>query len=118
MLKRHPDRTRGEVNEPAVVGAIIDMGYCLNLFETKALILVKEAYELLCSSTDELPQNKPIRKDSDLLLRYLDCAVFETLHAYNEFHGYRSYDSLRGGFLEGKALYPNAGFNDKNHIQI
>jgi len=118
MLKEHPERTRGVVNEPAVVGAIIDLGYCLNLFESKSLIIVKEAYELLCSTTDEIPQNKPIKKDSDLLLRYLDCAVFEILHTYNEFQGYRPYDSLRGGFLEGKELYPNAGFKDKNHIQI
>ena len=30
----------------------------------------------------------------------------------------RAYDSVRGVFWEGKPLYPNAGFAEKNHIQI
>ena len=30
----------------------------------------------------------------------------------------RDYDSVRGVFWEGKPLYPNAGFAEKNHIQI
>lgn len=119
VLRDNPKRNKGSiVKEPAVLGAIIDLGYCLNLFESKSLMLVKGAYELLCSSAEELPQNKSIKEDSDLLLRYLDCAVIETLHAYNKTHDYRPYDSVRSGFIEGKELYPNAGFKDKNHIQI
>ena len=29
-----------------------------------------------------------------------------------------SYDSVKGVFWEGQELYPNAGFREKNHIQI
>ena len=51
VLRDNPERNKGSlVKEPAVLGAIIDLGYCLNLFESKSLILVKEAYELLRSS--------------------------------------------------------------------
>ena len=37
------------------------------------------------------------------------------------FHGCdqsRPYDSVRGVFWEGHEIYPNAGFSEKNHIQI
>ena len=30
----------------------------------------------------------------------------------------RSYDTVRGAFWEGEELYPNAGFKEKNHVQI
>jgi len=30
-----------------------------------------------------LPENKRIGNNNDLLLRYLDCAVIETLHLFN-----------------------------------
>ncbi|MDD2510163.1 MAG: hypothetical protein PHP26_02370 [Syntrophomonas sp.] len=117
-LSKNPHLGKGFIQEPAVLGAIIDLGYCLNLFESKSLMLMKQSYDLLSKSTTELPQNKSVGSDSDLLLRYLDCAVIEYLHAYNKLNGYRSYDSVKGGFIEGKELYPNAGFKEKNHIQI
>jgi len=28
------------------------------------------------------------------------------------------FDSVRAAYIEGEELYPNAGFNDKNHIQL
>ncbi|GBR75667.1 hypothetical protein NO2_0318 [Candidatus Termititenax persephonae] len=49
---------------PAVIGAIISLGNCLNLLEEKP------------------------------------------------------YDTVRGVFWEGQALYPSASFREKNHIQI
>ncbi|HEV9036455.1 MAG TPA: hypothetical protein VGQ51_07545 [Puia sp.] len=33
-------------------------------------------------------------------------------------HGEPPFDSVRGVFVEGRELYPGAGFQDKNHIQI
>jgi hypothetical protein len=67
---------------------------------------------------DELPINKPIEKETDLLLRHLDCAVIENLHTVRKELDLDSFDSVRGVFWEGKPLYPNAGFREKNHIQI
>lgn len=118
MLKEIPNRTRGSIEKPAVLGAVIDLNYCLNLFDSASLLLVKQSYELLRIKAKILPENKKSRDNSDLLLRKLDCAVIETLHAFNRANNYRPYDSVRGGFSEGQELYPNAGFKDKNHIQI
>jgi hypothetical protein len=107
---------------PPSFGAIIDLGHCLNLIEAKSLGIVKAAYELFKNTQEKaglpLPKNKPIGDERDLLLRKLDCAVIETIHAYNKEKGHLDYDSVRGVFWEGSDLYPNAGFKEKNHIQI
>jgi hypothetical protein len=51
-------------------------------------------------------------------LRDLDCAVFETIHKIRKEENDPVYDSIRGVFWEGEELYPNAGFREKDHIQI
>jgi hypothetical protein len=120
MLKESPNRGKGKVESPAVLGAIIDLGNCLNLMEIETLQLVRLAYDTLTDSLlahgDELPQNIPgYNGGNDLLLRHLDCAVIEILHKINDG---REFDSIRGLFFEGEELYPNAGFKTKTHIQI
>jgi len=66
-----------------------------------------------------MPKNeKSLHEETDLLIRKLDCAVIETIHAFNDEQKKKPYDSVRGVFWEGKDLYPNAGFKEKNHIQI
>lgn len=46
------------------------------------------------------------------------CAVIETAHGIAKQLGKPEYDSVRGVFFEGNDLYKNAGFKEKNHIQI
>jgi hypothetical protein len=121
-LMRHPDRCSEKIKEPAVIGAIINLGNCLNLLDAKAIHLVKEAnslYENICTdNTLPLAQNKAGGNSKDLLLRYRDCAVIELLHASRERQQEPPFMSVRGMFTEGKPLYENAGFHEKNHIQI
>jgi hypothetical protein len=95
---------------------------CLNLLQRDALILLQNAYDsfkLLHSDSKlkDFPKNKPI-KGNDKLLRRLDCAVIETIHLLNSRSNEQQYDSVRGVFFEGEDLYPDAGFKEKNHIQI
>lgn len=68
--------------------------------------------------TEPLPQNTSGGSKEDLLHRELDCFVIQSLHQYRLKRGLRPYDSVRGVFWEGKLLYPDAGFREKNHIQI
>jgi hypothetical protein len=63
-----------------------------------------------------MPQNKG--GDADLTLRELDCAAIQSLHKSIKENKEKEFDSVRGVFWEGKRLYPNAGFREKNHIQI
>ena len=104
------------------VGAIIDLGYCFDLTDSAYLQELKDAYEsmveLYKESELELPQNTPIGKSTDLLIRKLDCAVVQTALTYNKKANAHPYDSVKGVFWEGQELYPNAGFREKNHIQI
>jgi len=113
---------KAPIKKPAVIGAIIDLGFCLNLLETGSLQIVKAAYDMLVETQRkagyELPVNKPLRTGTDLIFRHLDCAVIENIHTYNSQQGKPGYDTIRGVFFEGNDLYLNADFKEKNHIQI
>ena len=116
-------RRRGRVKRPAVVGAIIDPGVCLNLLDRNHLELVGRAYvDLVKTSADAgrpLPLNVRLPHRRDLLLRRLDCAVINACRASRlRDVNFPPFDSVRPAFVEGEPLYPNAGFNDRNHIQL
>ena len=105
---------------PAVVGAVIDLGNCLDLLNAASIELVEKAYAYLklLRKTEgvPLPSNVNLPGSSGLVLRKLDCAVINFLHetiAQDD-----PFDSVRAAFLEGELVYPRAGFRRKNHIQI
>lgn len=111
-----------KIKTPAVIGAVIDLGYCLNLLDSTYISALKNEYALflieayLCGDT--IPQNKDIKGNTDLLLRYLDCAVIEHLHDSRNFTKEIPFDSVRGVFFEGNPIYPTSGFHEQSHIQI
>ncbi len=109
-----------EIEAPAVLGAVIHLKHCLDLTEYKNLQILKNGYETLKISLDaerlSLPENKKLANSNEFLMRYLDCAVIEMIHKIND--STNKYDSVRGMFLEGNSPYPNAGFKEKNHVQI
>jgi hypothetical protein len=113
-------RKGSKIKKPVVIGAILDLGYCLDLLDYKNLEFVKFGYSMLEStlsaSKTPMPQNKG--DDADLTLRELDCAAIQSLHKSINDDNEKEFDSVRGVFWEGKRLYPNAGFREKNHIQI
>lgn len=110
------------IDEPAVIGAVIDLGFCLNLLDSYNIQMLKKQYDIFeakMSIVDaEMPRNKDIKGNSDLLLRYLDCAVIEDLHNERMKNNERKFDSVRGVFLEGKPIYETSGFKEQSHIQI
>ncbi len=120
FLKDNPARNHQNIKNPAVIGAAIDLGFCFNLMETESLASLKNTYGIIRQKLGrKLPKNKPGGKGgSDLLLRNLDRLVIETTHTLIEEAGMTPYDTVRGLFFEGEELYPNAGFREKNHIQI
>lgn len=120
-LKENPPKGKeNSIKEPAVLGVVLDLGFCLDLLDSEYLKVLKASYDFLCKSNEKygkkIPEN--ITKNGELLLRNLDCAVIETTHLLNKELGKDAYDSVRGVFLEGSDLYKNAGFKEKNHIQI
>lgn len=123
FIKNNPGRCQTRIKDPSVVGAIIDLGNCLNLLDSRYIKIVEEGHDILVTTTHQsgfdLPQNiRPKRDEKDLLLRKLDCAVIETVHASNDQNSQAPFDTVRGIFEEGDELYPNAGFRKMSHIQV
>jgi len=107
-----------KISDPAVLGAVIDLTNGLNLVHTEAYALVKEAFsalELACKAAGQpLPKNRGFLES----LRYLDSAVFETLHALREESNKEPFTSVRAFFPEGEPVFPGAGIRERDHIQI
>jgi hypothetical protein len=119
-LREHSNRSKAPVKTPAVIGAVIDLGFCLDLLDFQNLQMLKETYQTLLRSdpNGELPRNRSVGNAGDLLLRDLDCAVIEAVHMRRRRKGQQPFDSVRSVFYEGGELYPNAGFREKDHVQI
>ncbi|TAD90475.1 MAG: hypothetical protein EAZ99_06445 [Alphaproteobacteria bacterium] len=109
----------GRYSKAAVIGAVIDLGNCLDLMSAENLKLLSEMYKefrktLRKTGISNLPRNfspKGKRKN-DKLFRKLDCAVISYLHENEVF------DSVRGLFIEGRPAFPGSGIMQKTHIQI
>ncbi len=105
-----------------VLGAILDLGHCLNLTDSGSTNLLKSGYEYLKLQYDAkgelLPENTRPNKSGDKLLRNLDCAIIESLHQLNEMDKSENFDSVRGIFFEGDPIVPGSEFREQTHVQI
>ena len=118
-------RESSSVKVPAVLGAVIDLGNCLDLMNRQSIPILKSGYDWLKKSYEKsgasLPANRNVKNNEDFLYRDLDCAVIEKIHEtikQNPQLGLTPYDSVRGLFLEGKNVYEGACFKEKTHIQL
>jgi hypothetical protein len=103
------------IKTPFVLGAIIDLGNCLNLVESGSLEILSQAYkgldQVIKGSGGRIPGNK---KDN----RALDCAVIQFIHQSNEQEGKAAYDTVRCAFPEGQEAYEGASITSKLHLQV
>ncbi len=113
VKKRDPNR----IKDPFVVGAILDLGFCLDLTTSSGAQMAKSAYDQLKRlyelAEKPLPKNRP-----DRLLHPLDCVVINNLHRIRGEEGLPPVDSVKGIFQEPPAIYPGSAFMQKSHIQI
>ena len=116
-------RKGSSISEPAVVGAVIDLGFCFNLTNRTYTEYLKFGYKMIKLGCEQkgvpLPENRDVDGNKDLLKRDLDCAVINALIKLS-YRGKlaKPYDTVRGVFTEGVETYPNAGFKEKTHVQI
>jgi hypothetical protein len=111
------NRKGSKIKKPAVVGAVVDLGYCLDLTTSRGLQQVITAHERLRQVSKEagvpMPENRP-----DGLRHNLDCAVINYLHRLVAEEKKTSFETVKGIFIETPDLYPGSAFGSKNHIQI
>jgi hypothetical protein len=113
-----------KIKNPAVVGAIINLGNCLDLCAQGGVQLIASVYEsykaMRIQSEKPLPENSNPNgtTGSDRLIRRLDNAVIEHLHKVMKDSSKPQFDTVRGMFVEGDDIYPGAGFKSRNHVQI
>jgi hypothetical protein len=128
-------KTKGKIDKPAVLGAVLQLGYCCDFLDSKFIRLIKKHHNLMTesykSAGKSLPENidKPDDAHHDKLIRKLDCAVIEFMHQNileqhhqdieaNKYSDIKIFDSTRGVFTEGGPAFAGAGLLEKSHIQI
>jgi len=111
-------KTNSHIREPAVLGAIIDLGNCLNLIDVEYLDLVRVTHHRLKELMEEIGAPMPKNSGRNFRARKLDCAVFEALHQFREEQSLPPFETVRAFFVEGEPLYPSAGIRQLDHIQV
>ena len=113
---------KSKIEEPAAVGAVIDLGYCLNLLDSQYILVIEAGHTDLRDSIRNAGKSMPINRrpsnSNEILLRALNCAVINTIHARRKEDNLQPFDSIRAAFIEGNPIYEGGGFFAKTHIQI
>jgi hypothetical protein len=104
-------------SKPAAVGAVIDLGHCLNLAERACVEWVSTAHSHLRALLEKSGQLDlmPVNQGGS---RILDNRVIETLHLLRREEGLPEYDTVIGYFAEGEPIYEGAELRHQNHLQI
>lgn len=110
---------RGRLAEPAVVGAVVQLGSCFDLMDTaytRDLAWAFREYRSFATKAGwMLPRNAGSTPDRKL--RRLDCSV---LNYYLDGQAARGavFDTVRCGFQEGERAFPGSKIYRESHIQI
>ena len=110
-----PRLTKGKIQNPFVLGAIIDLRQCLNLTDVAHMAVLREAYIHL-EKTFELAGRQLPHNSGDS--HQLDCLAINTAVTLNRQNGRGDFDTVRGAYIEGKPVYPEAKIFEQTHIQI
>lgn len=107
----------GRKGRPAVIGAVIQLGRCFDLFNESITGLLANNYEELAGDFAARGQTLPKNMGREAKRRNLDCLVVNECLSSLKAEGI-DYDTVRGAFWEGETFYPGAGFARETHIQV
>lgn len=110
---------RGKVKKPAVVGAIIQLGHCFDLMDTRFTEDLGSAFQVYRKAMKNLGVPIPVNKGKtpDKKLRNRDCAVLNFYLEACEREG-KTYQTVRGCFVEGGPAFTGSKIYKQSHIQI
>ena len=103
-----PGLSQGEIKEPVVLGAIIELAHCLDL-------TTMADRELLKAAEKTLKQTSRQNKGSG---RFRDCAAINALHQIYKDLTSPPFKTVRAAFREGSPVYESAELHTEDHIQI
>ncbi|TMI68368.1 MAG: hypothetical protein E6H09_22625 [Bacteroidetes bacterium] len=103
------------IKTPFILGAVVQLGNCLNLVESESLNLLKDAHYGLAKVYGDLNKEMPVNKGAN---RKLDCAVIRFIHQTSRHSKLPEYDTIRSAFDEGEKVYEGANFTTHHHIQV
>jgi hypothetical protein len=109
---------KGEIAKPAVVGALIHLGNCFDLLDTRHTGILPKAFEKFCRTLSHEAQQIPENSGGpDQLRRERDCAVLNWLMERFTDDG-DLFQTVRGVFTEGPPAFEGSAIRLKSHIQI
>jgi len=111
---------RKKVQTPAIVGALIQLGRCFDLMDTRFTDELPLAFDMLkkLHETQQraLPENAG--QTPDKLLRHRDCALLNFYLSWLVENRGDLYDTVRCGFVEGPPAFEGSGIRHRSHVQI
>ena len=113
-------RNPTKIKEPAVLGAYIFLGECLDLLDVRYTALLETVHTRMVADLrirgEPIPVNSRERRDGTRLFHDLDRAVIE--YAIELSASERRFDTVRGAFWEGGPAFDGAEIAKQSHIQI
>jgi hypothetical protein len=110
-----PERAKTWGGKGGVIGAVIQLGVCLDFTDVRYTALLAETCERVKRKHRRrgkaLPKNRGKRRD-------LDCLVINTLVAQAEEEEGVRFQTVRCPFLEGELAFPGSGIYRESHVQI
>lgn len=111
-IRRESRRAR-----PAVIGALIQLGRCFDLLDTRFTHDLAQAYEGFARVFGAAGATIPRNEGPEGKLRRLDCALLNWYLGAVDGAG-RGYQTVRAAFPEGDPVYPESAFFSETHIQL
>ena len=109
-----PQRAKLWQGKGGVVGAVIQLGLCLDLTDVQYTNALQDQYLVIRKSRSEqglsLPKNQGKRRD-------LDCLILnELVNSFDNAH--LLFQTIRCPFVEGKRAFPGSEIYRESHIQL
>jgi hypothetical protein len=119
-------KSRGAIEEPYVVGAYIDPGFCLNLLDPEAHKELRDAYQIYKDSVIRAATKRPDitmyandrYRAGIATFRRLDCAVIQMVHSLRTKNNKQPFDSVYGSFDEGEPVFEGSSLREQSHAQL
>jgi len=97
-----------------VIGAVIQLGNCLDLTDLQYTELLRQTHATLQSNYDKEGKTLPKNTGRELKNRKLDCLVINDLATMSA----ERVQTVRGAFEEGDEAFPGAALRKETHIQV